>query len=77
MAIAQAGFIYSDFFLLTIFESYYKPFCFVISLLVLFVLGTPQRIIGALDANYWPRSSGGVPYDLFMDSLHSRKGGEQ
>jgi len=75
MAVAQAGFVYSDFFLLTLFESYYGPFSFVISLLILVVLGTPQRIIGAFDANYWPKSFSGVPYDLFMDSVQHRKGG--
>lgn len=75
MAVAQAGFIYSDFILLTLFESYYGPFSFVVSLLILIVLGTPQRIIGAFDANYWPKSARGIPYDLFMDSLHNRKGG--
>jgi len=75
MAVAQAGFIYSDFFLLRAFESYYSPFSFVVSLLVLIVLGTPQRIIGAFDANCWPKSFSGVPYDLFMDSLQHRKGG--
>lgn len=75
MAMAQAGFIYSDFILLSLFESYYATFSFIISLLILIVLGVPQGIIGALDANYWPRTSRGVPYDLFMDSLHDRKGG--
>lgn len=77
MAVAQAGFIYSDFILLTLFQSYYGPFSFVVSLLILIVLATPQRIIGALDANYWPRSARGTPYDLFMDSLEHRKGGPQ
>ncbi len=77
IAVGQAGFIYSDFFLLVAFEGYYQSFSMIISALILVVLGSPQRIIGAFDANYWPRSSSGVPYDCFADSLYNSEGGEQ
>lgn len=62
-----------DFFLLSFFVSAYETFGFVVSLLIMVVAITPQKIIGALDGNYWPKFANGIRYSCDMDSTNNTK----